>query len=108
MDSYVLIGSRDPDGPDSRRCYGLAGMLADSGADVTVFLLQNAVLAARRTSGGAAALSSLANRTAVVADTFSLRQRAILATELADGVASGDIDDLIDMVMVDGRKVLWF
>jgi len=108
MDSYVLVGSRDPDSPDSRRCYELAGMLAESGADVTVFLLQNGVLAARRTSAGAAALSSLARRTAVVADDFALRQRAIATTELADGVTGGDIDDLIDAVMADGCKVLWF
>jgi len=108
MDSYVLVGSRDPDSLDSRRCYELAGMLAESGADVTVFLLQNGVLAARRTSAGAAALSSLARRTAVVADDFALRQRAIATTELADGVTGGDIDDLIDAVMADGCKVLWF
>src|SRR6266508_5809993 len=102
MDSYVLVGSRDPDSPDSRRCYELAGMLAESGADVTVFLLQNGVLAARRTSAGATALSRLASRTAVVADDFSLRQRAIPIAEIADGVTSGDIDDLVDAVMADG------
>ncbi len=108
MDTYVLVGSRDPDSPDSRRCYELAGMLADSGAEVTVFLVQNGVLAARRTSAGAAALSSLASRAAVVADDFALRQRAIPAAETADGVTDGDIDDLVDAVMADRCKVLWF
>ena len=71
MDSYVLVGSRDPDAPDSRRCYDLAGALADGGAEVTVFLVQNGVLAARRASAGAEALSGLAGRTTVVADDFS-------------------------------------
>jgi predicted peroxiredoxin len=108
MDSYVLVGSRDPELPDSRRCYELAGALADSGADVTVFLVQNGVLAARRTSAGARALSSFAGRTTVFADDFSLRQRAIPAAELTDGVTSSGIDGLVDAVMADGGKVLWF
>jgi sulfur relay (sulfurtransferase) complex TusBCD TusD component (DsrE family) len=53
MDSYVPVTSRDPDTPDTRRCHELARTLADGGADVTVFLLQNGVLAARRTAARA-------------------------------------------------------
>lgn len=109
MDSYVLIETRDPfESADAHRCYGLAGALADSGAEVTVFLVQNGVLPVRRGAAAAQELAGLAGRASVVADDFSLRERAIGQDDLAPGITTGGIDDLVDAVMTDSRKVLWF
>jgi len=106
--SYVLVESRDPFGSaDGGRLYEFAAALAEEADDVTVFLVENGVLAARRESAAAGALTALGSKAAVLADTFSLRQRAIEADELAPGVGTADIDELVDLVVEDGRKTLW-
>lgn len=106
--SYVLVESRDPFASvDGRRLYELAGALAEEADDVTVFLVENGVLAARRESAAAAALTALGSKATVLADTFSLRQRAIAADELAPGVRTAEIDELVDLVVEDGRRALW-
>src|SRR5262245_49012009 len=108
MAEYVLVGSHDPfESADGRRCYELAGDLA-AGDTVTVYLVQNGVLPCRSTSIGAKTISGLAKHATVVADDFSLRERAIAVDELARGVRVAGIDALVDAVMADGRKVVWF
>ena len=48
MGNYLMIASRDPfDSIEATRDYELAGGLAGDGHAVTVFLVQNGVLAAR-------------------------------------------------------------
>ena len=87
MDKYLLIESRDPfDNNVVARQYELAVNLVKEGNQVTLFLVQNGVLPARRGS-----LSELLTNTAragveVLADDFSLRERGIAASRLADGV----------------------
>jgi sulfur relay protein TusB/DsrH len=108
MGSYVLVETRDPfQSGGVQQMYDLATGLADQGDDVTVFLAQNGVLAARRAATTGDRIADLARRAKVVADDFSLRERGIRADDLAAGVGEGSMEALVDLVMEDGRKVIW-
>ncbi len=107
MAKYLLIESRDPfESNDVAFCYDLAADLAGAGNEVTLFLVQNGVLPAR--SGVAfEGLSKVASAgVEVLADDFSLRERAIAESGLASGVRSAPLDVVIDQ-LVDGAKAIW-
>jgi sulfur relay (sulfurtransferase) complex TusBCD TusD component (DsrE family) len=103
--NYLLIESRDPfECNDVGYYYDLAKGLVESGNQVTLFLAQNGVLAARP-SARSAALSSLAQSgVTVLADDFSLQERGI--TKLADGITATPIDVVVDR-LVAGHKAIW-
>ena len=105
MAQYLLIESRDPfESNDVGYYYDLAKGLAESGNQVTLFLVQNGVLPARP-SAHSATLSALARSgVTVLADDFSLRERGI--TQLAEGVAAAPIDVVVDDLAA-GHKTLW-
>jgi predicted peroxiredoxin len=107
MAKYLIIESRDPfESNDVGYMYETAAGLAERGNEVTLFLVQNGVLPARR-GPRSKAISDLA-RTGVeiLADDFSLRERGIGGDRLADGVASAPLDTVIDH-LAEGRKALW-
>ena len=107
MGQYLLVESRDPfDSVDVEHTYDLGARLAEERHDVAVFLVQNAVLATRRSSAAASKVEELSRQVAVYADDFSLRERGIGDADLAPGVRQATIDDLVDMVAA-GRKVIW-
>lgn len=107
MSRYLIIESRDPfDSNDVSDMYDIAGGLTDRD-DVTVFLVQNGVLAGRRASTAGAQVAELARRTTVLADDFSLRERGIEEGELADGVTTASMDQLVDLLVEDDVKALW-
>lgn len=107
MSSYLLVETRDPfESNDTERFWALAEGLADQQNDVVVYLAQNAVMATRQASTKESRLRQLAGKTTVLADDFSLRERAIAAGDLAEGVSVANMDRLVDLV-TDGRKVLW-
>ena len=82
----------------------MARGLAEGDNQVTLFLVQNGVLAARP-SAHAAALSALARSgVTVLADDFSLQERGI--TKLAEGVAAAPIEVVVDHLAA-GHKTLW-
>jgi sulfur relay (sulfurtransferase) complex TusBCD TusD component (DsrE family) len=107
MAKYLLIESRDPfEWNDVSRQYDLAKSLKKEGHEVTVFLVQNGVLPARK-STRSEALSKLAQEgVEVLADSFSLRERGIAAARLAPGIKSAELDVVIDQ-LADGRKAVW-
>lgn len=107
MGRYLLIESRDPfESSDSANFAGLAAALAAAGNEVTVFLVQNGVLPARR-GARAGRLAELASASVqVLADDFSLRERAIPADDLLPGVAAAGLDVVIDR-MARGDKTIW-
>ncbi len=108
MGKYLVIESRDPfDSADVRNSYDLVKGLADNASEVTVFLVQNGVLPARKASSAAGQIQELAGRTTVLADDFSLRERGILTEELVEGVSPADIGTVVDLALDDGRKVIW-
>ena len=104
---YLLIESRDPfDSKDVSFSYELAKRLKAEGDEVTLFLVQNGVLAARP-SLAAEALRSVADAgVQVLADEFSLRERGIAAGRVMSGVKPSPLDVVIDQ-LAEGCKALW-
>jgi hypothetical protein len=105
---YVFIESRDPfDSSTGGFVADTATALRERGRPVTVFLVQNAVLAARAGARGST-LSALAARGVdLLADDFSLRERGIEAGDLPTGVHEASIDALVDLLTQPGTKAVW-
>jgi hypothetical protein len=107
MKQYLLIASRDPyEGADVAGDYALAGGLAAAGEMVTMMLVQNGVLPARRRARASELDQLVAAGVRVVADEFSLRERAIAPRDLRTGVAAVPLDVALDALEA-GDKVLW-
>ena len=107
MAKYLLIESRDPfESNDVPYYYDLASGLRSEGHTVTLFLVQNGVLPTRKGAKGNG-LSKLADAgVEVLADAFSLRERAIAENDLAKGVKPAPLDTVIDQ-MAAGHKTIW-
>jgi sulfur relay (sulfurtransferase) complex TusBCD TusD component (DsrE family) len=105
MAQYLLIESRDAfESNDVAYYYDLAKGLVESGNQVTLFLAQNGVLAARP-SAQSAALGALAQSgVTVLADDFSLQERGI--AKLAEGVTAASIEVIVDHLAA-GHRTLW-
>ena len=107
MAKYLLIASRDPfETNEIGHCYDLAKGLRREGNDVTVFLVQNGVLGARKCTVSAAYTRLAEAGVTVLADSFSLRERGISGDRLAEGVQPGELETVVDH-LADGRKVIW-
>ena len=110
MAKYLLIESRDPyEFADADYFYDVAADLSRAGNEVAFFLIQNGVLVSRRGAQGhkLAALQKAGSKMQVIADEFSLRERGIVASDLAPGVNVSGIDTLVDLLVDDGRKAVW-
>ena len=107
MSKYVLIQSKSPwESGDIAHFYTLARELATAGNDVTFYLVQNGVLSAR-TGAKDPALDQLTGaKVRVLADDFSLRERAIDRTAVKPGVTPSPIDAVVDL-LAGGAKALW-
>jgi len=107
MDHYLLIESLDPFESNDVECYWeLAAGLSRGGSRVTLFLVQNGVLAARP-STRTGALQALAEAgVEVLADEFSLRERGIRTARLLPGVTAAPLDVVLDR-LAEGCKALW-
>jgi hypothetical protein len=105
---YVMIESRDPfESADGGFVADTAAALRGKGRAVTVYLVQNAVLACR-TGVRRSPVSRLTQAgVTVLADDFSLRERGIERAEIAAGVREASIDTLVDLVMQPGAKPMW-
>ena len=108
MGRYLFIESRDPfESRDVQFVVETATALKRQGNDVTVFLVQNGVLAARK-SASASQLPRLAEEgIRLLADDFSLRERGIRAAELGSGVKESGIGLLVDMLAQEETKAIW-
>src|SRR5579871_5377500 len=99
MAHYLLIESRDPyEHADAEYLADLAGDLARAGNDVTVFLVQNGVLVARPKAEAPSLRKLAGGKIKVLADDFSLRERGISTTSLAEPVRASSIDELVDVL----------
>jgi predicted peroxiredoxin len=108
MNRYLLIESRDPfESGDTRFVAGLARDLQTSGNAVTVFLVQNGVLAARKLARESPLTHLIEGGVTVLADDFSLRERGIASGDLAAGVRESGIDTIVDMLIDQNAKALW-
>lgn len=107
MSNYLLIESRGAfESATAPAFFALARELAQQGSKVEIFLVQNGVMPARagaKADGVAAAVDS---GIAVLADEFSLKERALSREQLSKGVKPAAISTVIDR-MADGWKVIW-
>ena len=107
MAKYLLIESRDPfESNEVTRTYNFAMALAGAGNDVTLFLVQNGVLPTRSGAQVEGLAAVAGSDVTVLADDFSLRERAIGAGQMAAGIAAAPLEVVIDQ-MADGAKTLW-
>ena len=106
MAKYLLVQSRSPfESGDAQYVYTLVRELLDCGNEVTLYLVQNAVLAARRGAKDLG-LGAVAQSIPVVADDFSLAERSISGDQLIPAVTVGSAGVVID-ALVAGDKVVW-
>jgi sulfur relay (sulfurtransferase) complex TusBCD TusD component (DsrE family) len=105
MHNYLLIESRDPfESNDVRYYYQLSKDLVEAGNNVTLFLVQNGVLAARPSAHSAGLSALCQSGVEVLADDFSLSERGI--SKLAEGIVAAPIDVIVDRLAA-GHKTLW-
>jgi hypothetical protein len=105
MAEYLLIESRDPfEFHDVGYYYDLARGLVEAGDKVTLFLVQNAVFAARPSAQAPQLRLLVGSGIKIVADDFALKERGI--TKLLDGVQVAPIDIVVDHLEA-GHKTLW-
>jgi len=106
--SYLLFESQEPfESAGVQGHYELAAGLAREGNQVTVFLIQNGVLVARRSVRSDAFAGLARAGVLVLVDEFSLKERGIPPSRLAEGVKIATLDQVVDQ-MAEGRKALWF
>ena len=106
MSEYVLIESSDPfESRDTEFVEQTAIAIKERGHRVTVFLLQNGVFAARKTTSRLQRLRDAG--VILLADDFSLRERGIEGAEITWGVQEASIDTLVDLVMRPNAKAIW-
>jgi predicted peroxiredoxin len=82
----------------------LARGLSEAGNQVTLFLTQNAVLAARRSAQVPTLRALVSTGIKILADDFALQERGI--TKLLDGIQIAPIESVIDHLEA-GHKTLW-
>ena len=104
----MFIESRDPfESPDTSFLADTAASLKKRGNDVTVFLVQNGVLAARKLSRKSHLPQLLESGVTVLADDFSLRERGIQSDECQTAIKAASIDQLVDLLVQDNTKAVW-
>jgi|SRR5579862_356282 sulfur relay (sulfurtransferase) complex TusBCD TusD component (DsrE family) len=105
MTEYLLIESRDPfESNDVCYYYELARGLVEAGKQVTLFLVQNAVLAARPSAQTAKLGTLVASGVRILADDFALKERGIV--RLLDDIEVAPIEIIVDHLEA-GHKTLW-
>jgi sulfur relay (sulfurtransferase) complex TusBCD TusD component (DsrE family) len=108
MTNYLFIEARDPFASrDTEFLEQTATALKLSGHPVTVFLVQNGVLAARN-NGRDSYLGRLAAAgVMLLADDFSLNERGIQTGELQPGIQPSGIETLVDALIEQNTRAIW-
>ncbi len=108
MTNYVFIESRDPfESRDTQFILETATALKQRDSEVTVFLVQNGVLAARRNARGSHIPHLAEAGITVLADEFSLAERGIGQTEMIPAIKQSAIDALVDLLVRENTKAIW-
>jgi predicted peroxiredoxin len=107
MSQYLFIDSRDAfESRDTEFVVATTGALRREGNDVTLFLVSNGVMAARRNARERYLSAIAAAGVTILADEFSLVERGIRGDELHAAIRTSDIDAIVDM-LASGAKVIW-
>ena len=108
MSKYIFIESRDPfESRDTQFVEETATMLKRSGHEVTVFLVQNAVLASRASIRDSALTRMSQVGVNLLADDFSLCERGISTTALLREIRPSTIEALVEWLVEQDTKVIW-
>ena len=107
MAKYFLIESSDPfTSVDVPRHYELAARLRRAGNEVTLFLVDNGVLSARK-SAESGRLADLGRAgVLVLADELSLRERGVTDAVLSPGVRKASVDAIAE-ALESGQRAIW-
>jgi len=108
MAQYLLVESKSPqEGGDYS--FELAKQLKPLKHDVTIYLIQDAVFAARKRfqAGEKLLAEAKASKLKLLADEVSLRQRGITKSRLAEGVRVSNTSELADLLMEKSDKAIW-
>ena len=106
MAEYLLFASCSPwESEGGHSPFRLAQGLAAEGHRVTVYLVQNGVLAAGAGAAEAGLSPVLASAT-VLADDFSLRERALSPDGLRAGVQAASIESAVEQI-ARGARAIW-
>ena len=108
MSNYIFIETRDPfTSADTRFVADNAIALKQNGHSVTVFLVQNGVLALRK-EAKISALTDMAEKgVTLLADDFSLCERGIPSDELSPDVQPAGIEAVVDLLVAENTKAIW-
>jgi sulfur relay (sulfurtransferase) complex TusBCD TusD component (DsrE family) len=108
MARYLIVDSRDlTEYTNGRYIQKVAGKLKEDGNDVTLFLIENGVIAARKGGEIGKNLTDLSKRGAkIMADDISCKARGV--AQLAEGVTQSNVDQLADLIAEGSDKVIWY
>jgi hypothetical protein len=108
VSNYVFIESKNPfDSPDADFVTEKAVALKKKGHTVTVFLVKNGVLGARKLAARSQMPAIVESGVTVLADDFSLQELGISMDECAPGLQEGTMDRLIDLLVQENTKAVW-
>ncbi|NER79742.1 MAG: DsrE family protein [Leptolyngbya sp. SIO1D8] len=107
MTHYLILESRDPyDSADWANMQELVIDLRHNGHDVTLFLLQNGVLPARKGTYFEKHFADLkALGVHVLADFFALQERGL--HELSLNVDKSNLEQLVELCLMPSTKTIW-
>lgn len=107
MSDYLFIESRSLlDSADVAINIDTACNLKKQGHNVTLFLVQNGVIPARRGARNEALQQAKDAGINLLADDFSLRERGIGNGDLAHGISPSPLETVVDSLAA-GAKTLW-
>ena len=108
MPQYLLVESKNPlDG--GQYSFELAKQLRALNHNVTIYLIQDAVFAARkRFPAGEKLLAEAKGQDLILlADEISLRQRGVTKERLSEVVRVSNMGELVDLLMEKSDKAIW-
>ena len=108
MSRYLLIETKDPlDGGDYS--FELGKQLRKDRHEVSLYLLQDAVLAARRgfRFGESLLTEAKSSGLTVLADEISLRERGVSGERLSREVRTAGMTELVELLMEGSEKAIW-
>ncbi len=108
MAKYLLIETKGPlEG--GQYAFDLGQQLRGQHHDVTLYLLQDAVFAARKgfKAGEALLTKAQQHKVTLLADDTSLRQRGVVKDRMSDHVKVSTMDELVDLLMEKSDKAIW-
>ena len=108
MAKFLIVESRDlMEYRDGEFALELASQLKKKGHDATLFLVENAALAARKGSEASSKLTALSREgVEVLAEDLSLQIRGV--SDRVEGVSESNMETLAELILNGVDKVLWY